>query len=89
MLMRWPVFNLKLYNEKSMLYCLPSEVDSNIKEQSDEIFETTILSSLICIPFFYVILELILELIHYCNQIPDKSNLFEVRFISFGYQILD
>ena len=89
MLTRWPVFNLKLYNEKSMLYCLPSGVDSNIKEQSDEIFEATTLSSLICILIFYVILELILEPIHYCNQIPEKSNLKEVRFLGFEYQILD
>ena len=31
-----------------MLYCLLLGVDSNIKEQSDEIFETIILISLIC-----------------------------------------
>ena len=68
MLTRWPVFNLKLYNEKSMLYCLPSEVDLNIEKRSDEIFESTILSSLLCIQIFYVIIELILELIHMCKQ---------------------
>ena len=51
-----------------MLYCLPSGVDSNIEERSDEIFEITILSSLLCIQIFYVIIELILELIHMCKQ---------------------
>ena len=51
-----------------MLYCLPLGVASNMKERSDEIFEATILSSLICISFFYVILELILKLIHRRKQ---------------------
>ena len=69
-----------------MLYCLPSGVDSNIaEERSDGIdpVKPNMHTN------FYDILELILELIHYCNQIPDKSNLKEVRFIRFRYQILD
>ena len=39
-----------------------------MKERSDGIFESTILSSLKCIPILYDILELILKLIHNRKQ---------------------
>ena len=54
-----------------MSYCLPLGVDSNMKERSDRIFESMILSSLKCIPILYDIIELILKMIH--NRKQDQN----------------
>src|ERR1044071_7671356 len=72
-----------------MLYRLLPEGLSEIKERSDAISDRPDNASLIWILNFYAILELILKVIHCCKQITDKSHLSEVRFIGFGYQILD
>jgi len=69
-----------------MPYCLPLEARSNIKERSDAILDLADHSSLICIQYFHVILELILKLIHYCKQISDKSNLCVPK--NFSYDLV-
>src|SRR3984885_12343800 len=71
-----------------MPYCLPLRRTPNTEDRSVRACLGFDLSSLICIPYFYGILELILELIYCCKQNPDKSHLFEVRFIRSGIQIL-
>ena len=67
-----------------MLYCLPLKVHSNMKEQSDEIFESTILSSLICIPILYDILELILKLILNENKKIFSYDLGTKSYVKIG-----
>ena len=48
-----------------MLFCLPSEVWSEIKERSDAISDQTGNANPISISYLHVILKLILKLIHY------------------------